>query len=121
MNYVMAALASVLASESVFHLPFERIVSASLSTARKSVAVIQSPRISDHWKARALLRYSAMLLAGTLALALMCGAVLGIVALVGLASHLFKHDLFPFLMAWPGLATMTGVSVLYVVVRRRLV
>jgi len=120
MNYVMAAVATVLASESVFHLPFERIVWASISTARKSVAVIQSPRISDHWKARAVLGYSASLLVATLELALMCGTVLGIIALVGLASCLFAQDLVPFLTSWPGIGTMTGVSVVYIAARRRL-
>ena len=119
MNYVMAAVATVLASESALRLPFGRIVSASITTARKSAAVIQSPRISDHWKARAVLRYSLLLLIATLKLTLMCGAVIGIVALVALAGCLFGQDLFRFLTAWPGLGAMTVASVVYIVVRRR--
>lgn len=119
MNYVVAALASILASESVFHLPFARVASASVATARKSVAVIQSSRISDHWKSRALLHYALLLGVAALKLTLMCGAMLGIVASVGLAGCLFRQDMFHFLMAWPGLGTMTVVSVLYFVGRRR--
>jgi hypothetical protein len=121
MSYVMAALAIVLASETVFHLPFDRVLSTSVSTAKKSAAVIQSPRISDHWKARAVSRYAAVMLASTFALALMCGAVVGIVAAVALAGRLFEQDLFGFFMSWPGLGTAAAASMVYVVLRRRLV
>jgi hypothetical protein len=119
MNYVTAAAAIAFASELVFHLPFDRVVSFSIATARKSVAVIQSPRISDDWKARAVLRYSVLLLIATLELALMCGAVLGIVVLAGLVGRFFGQDLFRFLASWPGLCTATGVSVAHIAVRRR--
>jgi hypothetical protein len=119
MNYVMAAVATVLASEVVFHLPVQRIASASISTARKAVSVIRSPGISDHWKERALRAYSVALLVAVLELALMCGAVLGVVALVGFAGWLFGQDLFRFLMAWRGLATVSGVSVVYCLARKR--
>ena len=121
MNYVLATVATILASESVFHLPFDRIMWASISTVRKSLAVIQSPRISDHWKERVLLRYAVLLLVNTFKVALMCSTVLGIVALVGLVGYLFGQHLFGFLMAWPGLGTMTGVSVVYIIVRGRLI
>lgn len=120
MIYVLAAAATVLASECAFRLPLGRVASYWISTAGKSVAVIRSPRISEHWKARAVLAYSVSLLVTTLELALMFASVLGVVAVAWLAGHLFGRDLLHFLVSWQGLGAVTGVSSVYLVARRRL-
>ena len=66
MVYLLSALAAIAASETVLRLSLRNTANATLTAARKSLAVIRSPRISEHWKERVLLRYSQELLLGSL-------------------------------------------------------
>ncbi len=53
------------------HLPFRRAVEDLLGVAQKSLGVLHSKRISDHWKERVLLRYAQLIMGSTLSLTLL--------------------------------------------------
>ena len=120
MVYLLSALAAIAASETVLRLSLRNTANATLTAARKSLAVIRSPRISEHWKERVLLRYSQELLLGSLKIALSVAVVVAIVCFFSSLGYLLERDVFGFLMTWSGFGLVSLVSIGYVLLRRRL-
>ena len=65
------SLLAIVTVEYFRHLPFGRAVEDLLGVAQKSLGVLHSKRISDHWKERVLLRYAQLIMGSTLSLTLL--------------------------------------------------
>lgn len=91
MIWILVVIAAVLVSEALLRLPLIPVIREVVRTAQKSGRVLRSKRISDHWKEKALLRYSwviargSVLFLGMLMLALLPVAFLGVIYPGGIA------------------------------------
>ncbi len=121
-SLVVSTAITIAVVELLLRLPLVHGARQMLSLSRRAAAVMSSRRISEHWKEQALLKYSVRL-AGTTFRLLLIFALLGavVVVLAGTADF-FLHPAIPslaFLASWPGLATATVASVVYLVLRSR--
>ena len=66
MGILLVSLMAILAVEYFLCLPFGREVGSLLAIAKKSVRVLGSRRISDHWKERVLPSYAQDIIKSTL-------------------------------------------------------
>ena len=123
MGLVLASLFAICGVEYVLRVPLLSRTRSLIKVVNKSIAVIGSTKVSDHWKEVVLLRYARDLAVHTLFVA---SLLLGLFLLVFSPSLLMDH-LFQFtpsvigsFTSETGLVTITGVSGIYVVVRRRI-
>ncbi|MDX1735021.1 MAG: hypothetical protein R3228_11670 [Halioglobus sp.] len=124
MIYLATCLLCVIGIELFIALPFLRHIAALGDVSRKTMRVISSARISDHWKEKALQRYSRDMAVSSLTLGLLLAVLFVIVyaasipidALLGGGASSLEY-----IVTVPGLVLATAFSVAYVYVRRRLV
>jgi nitrate reductase NapE component len=82
MIWVLVVLAAVMASEAMLRLPLIPRIRSVIDVSQKSVRVLGSKRISDHWKERVLPSYSKVMARDSIAFFLfLCMALLPVVAL----------------------------------------
>lgn len=121
MLWIFVLVAAVMASEAFLRLPLLPVIRRVAETARKSGRVLASKRISDHWKERALPRYSWIIGRGSvqffalLMLALAPVAVIGLVFPGGLGAWALA------LMRPAVIAVLCLVSIAYVWLRLRVI
>ena len=121
MVWILLVLAAILASEAMLRLPLITQAKSVIDVSGRSMRVLQSKRISDHWKERALPAYSARLFKGsvgfflTLCIALLPVVVLGFAAPGGMAAwmHLLLTPL--------AIAVLCVASLAYIWLRVKLV
>jgi len=122
MAWLLTALISIAFVELLLVLPVVPAVGRLMATARQVRVVIGSPRISDHWKEKALVVYAGHLLGHSLQLS---GLLLLAFALVGatgcLATLALDSGFAEFVMSAQGVAFATLLSLGYIFVRSRLV
>ncbi len=87
---IIALLLSLLAVEYFFHFPIVREGRRLLSVINKSIWILRSKHISDHWKERVLIRYALDILKSTLHFALL---FVGFLLILG-AGGLFIDRMF---------------------------
>ena len=121
MIWLLVALAAVLASEAMLRLPLVAQARGVIDVSGRSMHVLRSKRISDHWKERVLPAYSARMAKGSVGFLLSLVAALVPVALIGLALPgglaAWLHEL----LRLPVILALCAVSVGYIWLRHRLV
>ncbi len=121
MPWIRLFLSAVIASELLVRLPLLPTIRKARAAAEKSAGLLRSRRVSDHWKERMLPVYAAAIARNSvLFFGLLCAAVLPVVLLGfgypgGLIGWLAE------LMRPVNLAFLFGLSILYLVVRARVV
>lgn len=124
MTYVTLAVLCLLGIELLFRLPLAGPLKRLATSSRKAIRVISSSRISDHWKEKALQRYSLDMARASLGIGLALAALF--LALAGLG-HLLdlltggRTDTLAFAATGRGILAATLVSLVYLAVRKRLV
>jgi hypothetical protein len=82
MTWILLAVAAVLASEAMLRLPLLAQAQGVIDVSRRSMHVLGSKRISDHWKERILPAYSARMAKGSIGFFLsLCAALVPVVAI----------------------------------------
>lgn len=76
MTFFFTLLLAILAVEYFLYFPFIREGKKSLVVAQKSLRILSSKRISDHWKERVLIRYAQAIMKSTIYLALLLFSLL---------------------------------------------
>jgi hypothetical protein len=66
MDILFVSTISILAIECFLYLPFSKLGKFLLISIKKSVRVVTSQRISDHWKEIVLIRYASEIMKTTL-------------------------------------------------------
>ena len=123
LSHLLLSYVTICGVEYVLRVPLLPQVRLLINVVNKSIAVVGSTKISDHWKEIVLLRYARDLAVHTLFVALL---LLGLFLLVFLPSFLMDHliqstpSIIGSFTSTKGLLTITGVSGVYVVVRRRI-
>lgn len=124
MDYLVVGLVTVSAVESFLRLPF-RSQAASLQQAlTRARSIMLSPRISDHWKEKALLAYAARIMRATATIAVSLAVVaLAALATAWLLARVLNLDrpIAEILGTWPALTVSIIIATIYVVIRGRLV
>jgi len=124
MKFVLYTLVALIAVELFLRLPIASLTKTLLSISGRAAAIISSPRISDHWKQKAILAYSGRL---ALTTAKLGGLFLVIILIVyGLCigfTLVIKTDVSPsaLLMTPTGLIATTILSAGYYFLRKRFV
>lgn len=117
MTLLFAGLLGVVGAEVFLRLPFKATVRTAVDTMRTSMWVIGSPRISDHWKERVVLRYSCRIFGRTWLLALLFVVLAAAAAAVILAAWLAGvRDPQAFTRPLP-IAVTLAASILYHLLR----
>ncbi len=121
MRWFLVALAGVLASEAMLHLPLLHMFRGILDVSRKSMRTLRSKRISDHWKERVLPAYSLRMAKNSVGFFVMLCAALLPVAVVGLAFPGGLAAWSVFLMRPVVILVLCAVSLGYLWVRVKLI
>ena len=124
MIYASTCLICIFAIELFFFFPILRPVKRLVEVSQKTVRVISSHRISDHWKEKALQRYSRDMAVSSLAMAF---GLLSVLVLVSIAAWLLDlvtasdTPTLEYLVSLQGLSLATVFSLLYLYARKRIV
>jgi hypothetical protein len=124
MTYLALCLICIVAIELFMLLPFLKSVARLGEISRKSAKVISSSRISDHWKEKALQRYSRDMAVCSITLGFYMAIVFGVVMALALALDAAiqpQVSTLDYAMTMEGLLLATGFAFLYIFVRKRLV
>ena len=112
-------IVGVTAAELIYRLievGWHRVI---LRITRRSLMTMRSPRISDHWKERALKIYALRLAWTNLKFS---GALLLIFAVVGIMLVpyiLLGGDPAGLFLSWTGATLITAVSLMHIILRKR--
>lgn len=121
MDILFASIPALLVVEYFLKLPFAPHARALTAIVTKSMRLVLSNKISDHWKEVVLLRYARELAIHTFVVALMLfGAVFLVVLPAFLLDWIFvpNPSVIEYLSSLVGLSTMTVISSLYMVFRK---
>ena len=122
MRLLIALLIAIVGVEYCFQIPLIRCSKRLVQVTGRSVSVIRSKRISDHWKEIALTRYAFVLFQHTLLLAVMLlGLFLVIVLPAILMDYLFQveRSIISIFFTPSGLFIIATVTLIYAGVRKR--
>ncbi|MFI4875324.1 MAG: hypothetical protein ACIALR_08300 [Blastopirellula sp. JB062] len=123
MIWAVVAITAVLAAiEIAQRCPLRTIVSTNWRAASKSLNVMRSRRISDHWKEHVLMRYAGTMFLGTLRLSLALAAIALPLVLWSWAGNVVsdRHALSePF--RWQGALLATLLAAVWLPIRGRIV
>lgn len=121
MNILFVSLLALLVVEYFFRIPLVSRARALLIVSTKSVRVILSKNVSDHWKEVVLLHYAKEVAMHTAVVALM---IIGSAALLVLPALVLDWLFMPSpttietFASVAGIACMTLVAFIYVIVRK---
>ena len=120
MSWLLAAALCVALVELVLRLPIVTVGQRAASIGQRAGRVLRAPRVSDHWKEKALLAYARRLMGNTLLLtALLLVIVLVAVALVALGDRIVP-GFAAFVMGWQGILATLVLATAYALLRARL-
>ena len=122
MIYFGTVLIGVFVAEVFCRFPFLSILRSVLRTAKKAALVIASPKISDHWKEKVILKYASQLASQTFRIAIIFIFLFVIIGGIILGfEFIFSVNLFEWVVSNIGLIVTTAVSLFYVILRKQVV
>ncbi len=121
MAFALLIISTFIVAELFIRLPIIGTVRRSSDIATKSATLIRAPKISDHWKERALPAYAGALFMQTLRLGAMIALALSPVIAALAVSSLFDAPLMSLLVSIPGIALSVAAAGIYAFVRLRFV
>lgn len=120
MDWVLLLVAAVAVSELMLRLPLLRMARSLVTVSQKSMRLLQSKRISDHWKERILPAYSARMARASVGFfALLCLSLVPVM-IVGLVHTGGVEDWLRLLMRPLSMLFLCAVSIAYIWMRLRL-
>ncbi len=120
MIWILIILASLASIELFLRLPVIERTRGVLSTSRRSIKVVASKAISDHWKEMVLPQYSLRMATGSLAAAGLMVLAFSPIIVLALVGPLFGADVMALLLSWQGIVGVSFVAALYAYLRNRL-
>jgi len=124
MNYLALGILCVFAIELFFHLPVLDPIRGLINVSQKTVKVLSSSRISDHWKEKVLLRYSRDMALASIKIGLGLTFVLILVSAGALSIDLVlpgEVTTLEYAVTGEGLLLATLISIAYLFLRKRIV
>jgi hypothetical protein len=123
-SYLGLCLICIVAVELFIRLPFLKRAAQLTDISRKTTRVIMSSRISDHWKEKALQRYSRDMAVCSLALGFFLAIVfVSVTGIAMLLDILIRPEVssLNYLMTTEGIFLGTGFALVYAFVRKHFV
>jgi len=121
MTWLLTAVLCIVVVEIVVRLPFKNVFSQISRAVQKSLRIVKSKTISDHWKEKVMLAYAGSLFAATMALAGLMLAVGAVVFFLIGAFDYFGTETGEFIVSWVGIVYSVVVATVYVRVRMNIV
>jgi len=121
MSWLALAVLCVVMVEIALLLPLGATLKGFSRTSQKAMRTIASSRISEHWKEKVMLRYSARMMVETLKLFLFLALLAGLILLGIWVAAMAEIPLEDLLLSFPGIGFSILFSVGYVFLRQKLV
>lgn len=125
MSYLALSLISIVAVEIFLWLPIRPPILQLATLGRKIPRVILSPKISDHWKEKVLLKYALLLAINSIKaflwLLLAVALILGFTAGLGYVFGMGSASALELVASTEGIAIMSLLSIAYYFIRQKLV
>jgi hypothetical protein len=121
LNWLLAAVLCVVLVEIAVRLPFAPVMADVSRTGVRSMRVLRSSRISDHWKEKVMLAYSGRMFRASMRLAGILIVLFGIAALIVWGFDAISGGFFHFMLSWQGILATLVLASLYFVARKRIV
>ena len=119
MTWILTAILCVFLVETALRLPFPSAILGISRSSARSLRVIRSVAISDHWKEKAMGAYARTTLISTLKLAGLLIALFGAAALLTVLFEQFVPGYQAFLLGWAGLTFSAVFATLYYIARQK--
>lgn len=120
MNWLLSALLCVALVELLRRLPLGSIMSAILDTVGRSVRVVGAPRISDHWKEKAMGAYARATFRETARLGLVLALVVGVAVAMVVGFDRLWPGFQDFMLGWVGIGWTLIFATAWFLLRKRL-
>lgn len=120
MNWLLSALLCILLVELVRRLPLGEIMATILDTVGRSIRVVGAPRISDHWKEKAMGAYARATFAGTARLGLVLALVVGVAVAIVVGLDELSPGFQDFMLGWVGIGWTLLFATAWFMVQKRL-
>lgn len=117
MHCILAGAAGIVFVEILIRMALAERIGHLRSIVARIAAVLMSRRVSDHWKERALPRYSLNLLRAIRSIALALGFAAGAMAAFLGVSAVLEIPMLAFTLSIDGMVFLTALSIAYVKLR----
>ena len=119
--WALLLISTLIAVELFLRLPLLTNVKGLTGTLGKSLKVMKSRRISDHWKEKAVQVYALRLFRHSIMVfVIILGALLLPFAIIGYLGAQVGQDMSPLLESLEGIGASTLFAIVYFVVRQRI-
>lgn len=120
MDWLLIVIAAVASGEAMLRLPLAGLARSLVVVSRKSARLLQSARISDHWKARVLPAYALRMAGASVGFfAMLCLGLVPVI-FVGLLHRGGVSDWLALLLRPLPVLILSAVSIAYIWIRLRL-
>ena len=120
MIFVLTALLCVILVELAVRLPFATAISRLAAAGGRSVRILRSKSVSDHWKEKAIGAYARMTFRASMELATFLGLVLLAASALIWVFEQAVDGFQDFILGWGGIGFTVVFASLYLAVRSRL-
>ena len=121
MNWLFTLVLCVGVVECVIWLPFGRIFTGVSNAALRALKTVRSPRISDHWKEKAVLAYAKRLFVNSVGLGGLMAIVVAAAGVLTLAFDQAGSGFAAYIVSWEGIVVSIVLACVYVTARKRVV
>jgi len=119
MMFLFAGLIGIVGAECFLRLPILQTTDAVGIVLAKAFKIIRSKRISDHWKERAILRYSFVIFSKTLILSCFLLLIVVSVSPICIVAFYYNKEFMSFIVRPFVLLYVTILTVFYIGVRKQ--
>ena len=120
-TWALLLISTLIVVELFLRLPLIAHAKELADTLQKSLKVLKSPRISDHWKEKTLQAYSLRLFKHSIVVFLLLVAALSPFAAIDYLAARSGNAIAPLLESIEGLIVSTLFAIAYFVIRQRVI
>lgn len=121
MTILLVALLCAVLVEVGIRLPFAPLAARLGASGQKAVRTVRAPRVSDHWKEKAMGAYARRTFAATAGLAGLLALLGGIALVLTLGFERLADGFQDYLLSWQGILLSLVAATAYYYARRRLI
>ncbi len=119
MNSVLVTVLAIALIELAIRLPFPAILATVRKTGLKTMHVLVTGAISDHWKEKVMLAYAGTMFLSSIKLAVLLLLLGALGTVLTLAFTEFSNDFGEYLLSGRGIVASMIAAVIYLVVRKK--
>ena len=121
MSWILTAILCVLLIEILIRVPLKNLLVEMFKVSGKSLRILRSDKISDHWKEKVMLMYASLLISYTLKLSGIFLVIGGFASILVYMSEYFDVAMEQFVLSWMGVVYSLLVAMAYLKLRKAFV